>query len=614
MKRRDFLAMGVTMTGALAARAVLAQGEISRVRAAVVIGVDRAGHLPKLNGATSGARMVAGWLQSEGFEVKLFVDTVNPVKAEDIFDAIAALVDRGTLDQLVVYFSGHGFISGYSEYWMLSKAPGNPNEAVSFRESVELAKESAIPNVVFISDACRSRSDSLGTERVRGSLIFPNRGVSTGVRADVDLFLATLVGEPSFELPVADSVAKFEGIYTASFLNAFQHPDKTMVRTLNDIQVVPNNKLKPYLLREVRARAEAKSIRLSQLPDTQVVSGEDTYIARVAGSVQLPPDGPLVAPTIQDLARVELSRVGLRSLDVVDPGSSAMAIATLATETGFASARDAILDATTQGPGRFETQTGFAVSGARLELAVGNLAMRTELLTPGGGPGQTALVRVDTRGTHAGSVALRFTGGSGTVIAALDGYIGNVVVDAQGVSNVSYVPSQNNSRFSDYAYQRKHLDDLHAVIATAARFGVFRIEGERETRTKAAAQLADRIRIMKGIDPTLGLYAAYAYADAGLMNQVRSVRDYMRGDLQADLFDVAMLSGSLSGKGPDQYDRTVPFCPMLSQGWGLLRLKDVRLPPAVDTARDHLRGALWTTFDAEGMGALISALQEGRLR
>ena len=614
MKRRDFLAMGVTMTGALAARTALARGEISRVRAAVVIGVDKAGHLPKLNGATSGARMVADWLRSEGFEVKLFVDTVNPVKSEDIFDAIAALVDRGTLDQLVVYFSGHGFISGYSEYWMLSKAPGNPNEAVSFRESVELAKESAIPNVVFISDACRSRSDSLGTERVRGSLIFPNRGVSTGVRADVDLFLATLVGEASFELPVADSVAKFEGIYTASFLNAFQHPDNTMVRTLNDIQVVPNNKLKPYLVREVRARAEAKSIRLRQLPDTQVVSGEDTYIARVAGQVQPPSGEPLVAPTIQDLAGAELSRVGVRSLAVVDPGSSAQAIASLASETGFATARDAILDATTQGPGRFETQTGFVVSGARLELAVCNPGMRTELLTAGGGTGQPALVRVDTQGTHAGSVALRFAGGSGTVIAALDGYIGNIVVDAEGVSNVSYVPSQNNWRFGDYDHQRKHLEELHAVIATAARFGVFRIEGEKASRSRAAAQLADRIRIMKGIDPTLGLYAAYAYADAGLLNQVRSVQDYMRGDLYADLFDVAMLSGSLSGESPDQQDRIVPFCPMLSQGWELLRLKDVRLPAPVTTARDHLRGALWTTFDSDGTDILVSALREGRLR
>jgi len=330
--------------------------------------------------------------------------------------------------------------------------------------------------------------------------------------------------------------------------------------------------------------------------------------------VQPPPAGPLVDPTIQDLARVELSRVGVRSLDVLDPGSSAQAIASLATETGFASARDAILDATTQGPGRFETQTGFAVSGARLELAVGTSGMRTEILTPGGGPGQTALVRVDTRGTRAGSVALRFTDGSGTVIAALDGYIGNVVVDAEGVSNVSYVPSRNNWRFSDYDQQRKHLENLHAVIATAARFGVFRIEGERETRTRAAAQLAGRIRVLKSIDPTLGIYAAYAYADAGLMNDVRSVREYMHGDLQADIFDVAMLSGSLSGRGPDYNNRTVPFCPMLSQGWGLLRLKDVRLPSAVDIARDHLRGALWTTFDAEGMGVLVSALQDGRLR
>src|SRR5439155_19192124 len=130
------------------------------------------------------------------------------------------------------YFAGHGFISNYSEFWMLSKAPGNPNEAVSLRESVELARSSRLTNVVFISDACRSRADDLGTERVRGSLILPNRGGTAGRPADVDVFLATLVGRSSFEASVAESAAQYEGIYTSVFLRAFSQPDDAMVSTV----------------------------------------------------------------------------------------------------------------------------------------------------------------------------------------------------------------------------------------------------------------------------------------------------------------------------------------------------------------------------------------------
>lgn len=158
MRRRDFLAMAVTTAGLLAVRPVLAKSGGQKQRAAVVIGVNKAGQLPVLNAAVSGARTVANWLEAEGFEVKLLVDDGKPVRVSEIFDVIEEFVGRGTLDQLVVYFSGHGFLSGYSEHWLLSKAPDNPNEAVSLRESVDLARESAIPNVVFISDACRSHA------------------------------------------------------------------------------------------------------------------------------------------------------------------------------------------------------------------------------------------------------------------------------------------------------------------------------------------------------------------------------------------------------------------------------------------------------------------------
>jgi len=112
----------------------------------------------------------------------------------------------------------------------------------------------------------------------------------------------------------------------------------------------------------------------------------------------------------------------------------------------------------------------------------------------------------------------------------------------------------------------------------------------------------------------LGVYAAYAYADAGLLNQVRSVRDIMRGSLQADIFDVAMLDGALTGRVLGTGDRTYPFYPMLSQGWHILRAKDVRVRPEVIAASAHLRQSLWTTFDPGGINPLLGALQAGRLR
>src|SRR5262249_2322918 len=152
-----------------------------------------------------------------------------------------------------------------------------------------------------------------------------------------------------------------------------------------------------------------------------------------------------------------------------------------------------------------------------------------------------------------------------------------------------------------YESEAKRLDQLHATVATAARFGVFRIEGPKSVRDSAAAQMADRIRMLKGIDPTLGIYAAYAYADAGLTEKVRSVRGFMRGDLGVDIFAVAMLSGELTGRAPADARGSYPFCPMLSQGWALLRVNDVRLQESILPARDHLRPSLWTTFDKEGM-------------
>ena len=184
-------------------------------KAALVIGINKTGDLPLLSAAASGAVQVGEWLRKEGFQVQPFVDGRKPVLAGEIFSAVSDLVERGTLQQLVIYFSGHGFLSNGSEHWMLSGAPANPNEAISVAESVLLARECGIPSVVLISDACRSTPTSLRAERVRGSLIFPNESVAAGVGFDdveVDRFFATLPGEPALEMALEESAGQYEGI------------------------------------------------------------------------------------------------------------------------------------------------------------------------------------------------------------------------------------------------------------------------------------------------------------------------------------------------------------------------------------------------------------------
>jgi len=98
--------------------------------------------------------------------------------------------------------------------------------------------------------------------------------------------------------------------------------------------------------------------------------------------------------------------------------------------------------------------------------------MRTQTVSPGDGQGRPGLVKVEMQGAgaasavKAGSVALRFDDGSGTVIAALKDFIANVVVDDGRVVNVSYLPSRAHFLWSTYNQERTRLENLHAVVAT----------------------------------------------------------------------------------------------------------------------------------------------------
>ena len=118
---------------------------------------------------------------------------------------------------------------------------------------------------------------------------------------------------------------------------------------------------------------------------------------------------------------------------------------------------------------------------------------------------------------------------------------------------------------------------------------------------------ADYLRFLKKVDPTLGLYAANAYAKAGDSKGVLSVFDYMRREPEPVLFDVGTLAVQRSAALPQVLD-FAPGMPMLTQGWMLLGDFAEVMPQPLRKARQHLIPGLWTTFASEGVDILQEAM------
>ena len=305
------------------------------------------------------------------------------------------------------------------------------------------------------------------------------------------------------------------------------------------------------------------------------------------------------APSVAALAR--------QAIEVATQGQGARAAAAVARETDHgAGISDAIVRYSAP-IDHFETQTGFAVNGAGIVMA-NCRQFPAEVLGK-----QRVRLQPMLVDAHSASVLLEFDDGNGTVLPGLSGYVGHIFVDGGVVTNVNYVPSANSARWNDYQYVREDVAALRAAVAAAAGLGVFRIAPQE------AQSFADKVRKLKVFDPTLGLYAAYAYASAGLDEDVESVLRYMRADLKAELFDVAMLARRgvgprEAGPGPPTDLPILPFCPMLRQGWSLLAVRDAQLPEAARRARDWLLPALWTTFAPQGVQLLRKAMERGEFQ
>lgn len=576
-------------------------------RAAICIGVDHAGTMPPLQAAAKGAGEVGVWARSQGCDTTLLVDDAGvKVSAGDIFDAVKACVEARTYEQLIIYFSGHGVLTAPgAEYWLLSRAPENPNEAVNLFRSIEDARNSGIPHVVFVSDACRSSATGPPLSGVTGGTIFPNVGYGP-TRAEVDVFYATRPGDPAWEVAKEQATKHYRGIFTDFLLTAVKTPERVLVDEVSagptSVAVVTSRKLKPHLEAAVPAGAADLDVRIRQTPEVRVESALPKYFALVdPATIQQPRRalaGRPVTPPALDTALTALSATHFQE----GAAPSTARDASLAARLGLTAEVERLAGA--RGRGHFETRTGFTVHGAH-PVTVDANGWRADpefadpqdasawhvRLHPGADPSAPASV----------VLALRSPEGvtTGTVLAVLPDFIGTVVVDGTGrVTAVNYVPSDNSTRYATYQRRATQMEGMKAFAAVAARHGRFVVEGER------AADFAARIRQDKGLDPVLGLYAAYAYAQAGQYDDVLSVFTYMReDDFETPIpFDVVMLATRYhANEHQAQRARHAPFAPMLSQGWALLAPGDPMFHPIHARLRPHLVPSLWTTLDEAGL-------------
>jgi hypothetical protein len=580
-------------------------------RCAVVIGVNKTGDLPLLNAAVSGAEEFADWATEQGIQVTLLIDKDGAqVNLSNVTKAIRTFVQQRIFDQLIVFFSGHGILRAPDyELWLLSGAPDDPNDAVNVPGSIWLARNAGIPHVVMISDACRSRPNTTRLSQIQGSVIFPNEAPKLP-RPVVDVFYAALPGDPALEVPPDEAAQNYRGIFTECLLKGLKGTVSNLIVDLNKNHpggprwVVPSWELKTYLEEQVPEAASEVSIKLQQDPDIRVESHPPRFLAEVSAPV-IPKGGLGLGVTVRSSGRPRKTRPQFR--DVVE-GYQQKAFAakpvqrniqTLAKKTGFDTAINQLIE--TRGRESFETGTGFTLIGSNIERAIAG-KLKYDIFQESG----AFQIRLHDAQKHTRqSLLMQISGGRGIPLAILPGFIGTVLVEDKKVVSIAYVPARNSNKYSRYQHDAAEIERRRAFLAVATRSGSFRIDTSPDS-LDAARYLRD----LKGIDPIFGLYAAYAYAQAGNFKGVESVYKYMSREPEPVLFDVALLASDLFKA---QSHTVAPFCPMLTQGWALLTPYEKKLPAVVRNASRSLVPGLWTTFAPEAVTKLWKAIEKGDL-
>ena len=582
-------------------------------RAIVLIGVSETrGRLGRLEAVESAVDLMEQWARGQGIPADRIARITDgagePVTTYQISRWVRHFVEQDPVEQLIVYFSGHGSMDGRAEFWHLSDAPNDLNAAVNLVVSLDAALRGSVRHVVFISDACRTVSKGVPQAKLHGAGIFPNPIDDDGSRG-VDVFYATRLGAPALEVPVrvgANDV--YKAAYTEVLFEVLRGA-KPHVVTGGFIRPWPLKRALQTLVPEY-LRVHGFPPALNQDPDAHILSGDEAWVARFdLGVPQSLPHGPRpsvdpaespasfgVSPLSAEalVSRVLCHPVDAASLEI--PPLHAM------TEQ----ARDVLhkaVAAVGEGVPGLEA-SGLVVIGQRVQgvrCLEYDGAIKPRFGSVGAsGSTDTVTFRAwefpDLWTPKQALVQLR--DGSGLLVPIFNGCIATLKWDTDGRMALHYDPLYAHADTDDM----RQLQWLRAVVAEAAKQNVFEVD-------KASAQALDeRMAKLQFLDPALALYAAYAYREIGEIDRIRALRDYLFQRLGVHLFDLALLSRDLL-RGPYTPTDFMPATPLLSTGWVLMDALGRRLPAELRSLRQYDTGQLWAHYSPQGVQRLAGWLE-----
>ncbi|WAI81135.1 MULTISPECIES: caspase family protein [Achromobacter] len=612
-------------------------------RAIVLIGVSETrGRLGRLEAVESAVDLMEQWARGQGIPADRIVRITDgagePVTTHEIYRWVRHFVEQDPVEQLIVYFSGHGSMDGRAEFWHLSDAPNDLNAAVNLAVSHEAAQRGSVRHVVFISDACRTVSKDVAQTKLHGAGIFPNSNDAND-SSWVDVFYATRLGAPAREVPVrvgANDV--YKAVYTEVLFEVLRGA-KPQVATAGFIRPRPLKMALKTLVPEYLL-AHGFSPIINQDPDAYILSDEEAWLARFDPRVSQTGDGPLgnlgaffgdgSNSGLPD-AKGQASKDGASGDGHAPSGAPALGSPglSLLSAEGLVShvlrhsldeanleipsldvlgeqARGVLQKATwALGLGIPELEASGLVAIGQRVLTVTCLeydgAIKAGFGTVGANGGQDIVVYDSWQFPDLWTpkqALVQLHDGSGLLVPLFNGCVATLRWDAEERVALHYDPLYAQADTDDM----RQLQWLRAVVAEAAKQNVFEVD-------QASAQALDeRMAKLQFLDPALALYAAYAYREIGDIDRIRALRDYMFQRLGVHLFDLALLSRDLLRRPYTPTD-FMPATPLLSTGWVLMDALGHALPAELRSLRQYDTGQLWAHYSPQGMQRLAGWLE-----
>lgn len=513
--------------------------------------------------------------------VRLLTDADGEtVTVAQITRAIREIIDAG-VDQLIVYFAGHGVMTGMDEVWLLSEAPENGNEAINVSASARSAWVGATPHVVIISDACRVPSRSYETQALRAGSAFPN---ILRRNKRVDCFYSCAPAEVALET----NTRRSRGIYSEILHDALcavlrnVGGDEMAVLQSGDpedgAKYIFPEPLGLYLELAVNVQLVAMNLDIDQSPTicTYGTTRDRRWLARFDNdgvtehyqrrSADYGNDNFWNIPRGESRSSVRtISQTASDWIRAVNDGRPLTPLLNRAGRHGASALANSVERLIAAGP-EGEVVDRVVVVGAEITRSIG-------LEEEAGGRSPRFAAR---------SVILELNNGTAMVLPVLAAFRTVVILLDDGTPEVSFRPMYEiKGRGSERA------NSVRAIASAAARRGRFAV---------ATAALTDN-PIAGLSDPTLAVYAAHDHETRDAEGAIARIAENSHLQNDVNLFDLAARTGQLPGA-------VVPSVPMLIHGWDLPHTRTVMARSYVEHLRRAVRSTLWTSFDASAFDLL----------